>query len=46
VTLIFQDGKLFAKPILTGGVVNNVTSGTIFDFITPGTIINYAAPMP
>ncbi len=40
VTLIFQDGKLFAKPILTGGVVNNVTSGTIFDYITPGTIVS------
>jgi hypothetical protein len=40
VTLIFREGRLFAKPILTGGVVNNVTSGTIFDYVTPGTLLN------
>jgi len=46
VTLIFREGKLFSRPILTGGVVDNVTSGTLFDFITPGTVLNYAAPAP
>jgi len=40
VTLIFREGKLYAKPILTGGLVNNVTSGTLFDFITPGTVLS------
>lgn len=44
VTLIFKDGKLFEKPILSGGVVNNTSSGTIFDFITPGTIVSHAIP--
>jgi hypothetical protein len=42
VTLIFQEGKLYAKPILTGGIVNNVTSGTLFDYITPGTFVSRA----
>lgn len=45
VTLIFRDGKLYARPILTGGVVDNVTSGTIFDYITPGTALDFA-PTP
>ena len=40
VTLIFQNGALFANPILTGGPVNTVTSSTLFDFITPGTIVS------
>jgi hypothetical protein len=40
ITLIFRDGVLFEKPILSGGLVNKVSSGTIFDFITPGTIVN------
>ena len=44
VTLIFRDGKLFEKPVLSGGVVNNTSSGTIFDFITPGTIVSHAVP--
>ena len=39
VTLIFREGRLFEKPILTGGVVNNSSSKTFFDFITPGTAI-------
>ncbi len=44
VTLIFKDGKLYEKPILSGGIVNSSNSGTLFDFITPGTIINRAIP--
>lgn len=40
ITLIFQGGKLYVKPILTGGPVKDVSSGTLFDFITPGTIIS------
>jgi len=45
VMLIFRDGKLFENPILSGGIVNNVTSGTVFDFITPGTLVSLT-PMP
>ncbi len=43
-TLIFRDGKLFEKPILSGGPVNKITSSTIFDFITPGTLVGPALP--
>jgi len=45
ITLIFREGKLYVKPILTGGPVKDVTSGTLFDFITPGTLL-MAAPTP
>lgn len=44
IRLIFRDGVLFERPILSGGIVNETTSGTLFDFITPGTIINKAIP--
>jgi hypothetical protein len=45
ITLIFREGKLYVKPILTGGPVKDVSSGTLFDFITPGTLLS-RAPMP
>jgi hypothetical protein len=44
VTLIFRDGTLFEKPILSGGSVNETSSGTLFDYLTPGTIVNAATP--
>lgn len=44
VILIFREGALFEKPILSGGVVKGSSSGTLFDFITPGTIIEGAVP--
>ena len=44
VTLIFQDGVLYAKPILSGGVVDNTSSGTVFDALTPGSIVNRIFP--
>jgi hypothetical protein len=44
ITLIFREGALYAKPIVTGGLVNNSSSGTLFDFITPGTIVNGVMP--
>lgn len=44
ITLVFKDGILFEKPILSGGLVNENTSDTIFDFITPGTVIDKAVP--
>jgi len=40
ITLIFQNGYLFEKPILSGGSVNNMSSSTIFDFINPSTVMN------
>ena len=38
-TLIFQNGKLFDQPILSGGEVDNYTSKTIFDYFNPGNIM-------
>lgn len=40
--LIFKDGKLYQKPFLTGGQVNNSSSKTLFDYLTPGLIIGAA----
>lgn len=45
ITLVFRDGRLFAQPILTGGPVKDVSSGTLFDFITPGTVLSHT-PVP
>lgn len=42
-TLIFRDGVLFEKPILSGGVVNASSSKTFFDYLNPGTLINHSA---
>ena len=40
--LIFKDGKLYQKPVLTGGQVNTTSSKTIFDYLTPGLILGAA----
>lgn len=40
VTLIFRDGILFEKPILSGGVINASKSKTVFDYINPGTVLD------
>ena len=42
VTLIFKDGVLFEKPILSGGVVNASSSKTFFDYLNPGTVMDRA----
>jgi len=44
VTLIFRSGRLYEKPILSGGTVHNVSSGTIFDALTPGTLLEAVVP--
>jgi len=44
VTLIFREGVLFERPILSGGLINNSRSGTVFDFITPGMIVSHVVP--
>jgi hypothetical protein len=44
ISLIFKDGLLFEHPILSGGLVNDVSSRTIFDFITPGTVVDHVIP--
>lgn len=43
-TLIFHDGKLLEKPILSGGMVSETRSRTLFDYVTPGTALNHALP--
>jgi hypothetical protein len=35
VTLIFQGGRLYARPIVTGGLINKSSSKTLFDYISP-----------
>ncbi|MBI3441689.1 MAG: hypothetical protein HY052_07840 [Proteobacteria bacterium] len=42
ITLIFRDGVLFEKPIITGGVVNSSSTKTFFDLLTPGSIAGHA----
>jgi hypothetical protein len=37
--LIFQNGYLFEKPMLSGGPVNKVSSRTLFDYLNPLTIV-------
>ncbi len=42
VTLIFYQGNLLGLPILSGGVVNDVKTATIFDYLNPGTAVTLA----
>ncbi len=37
--LIFQNDYLYEKPIISGGVIDNSSSKTLFDFITPGMVM-------
>lgn len=39
VILIFRQGRLFERPIVTGGIVNKNSSKTIFDYFNPGTLL-------
>ena len=39
-TLVFQNGRLFDKPILSGGVVDGYSSKTVFDYLNPGNIFS------
>lgn len=34
--LVFKDGRLYEKPTLTGGVVQEADSKTLFDYLNPG----------
>lgn len=40
VTMIFHHGKLLERPIISGGIINNANSQTLFDFLNPGTGLN------
>lgn len=40
VILIFYRGLLFEKPLVSGGVINESSSRTFFDYLSPGTIID------
>ncbi len=40
VILIFRDNVLFEKPILSGGMVNESSSKTFFDYLNPGTVMD------
>ncbi len=41
VTMVFHTGRLLEKPVLSGGVVNDDSSQTLFDFLNPGTAIGF-----
>lgn len=43
-TLIFSDGKLLEKPVLSGGMVSETRSRTLFDYVTPATALDRAIP--
>lgn len=40
VSLIFRNGYLFEKPILSGGKVKSSYSSTIFDYLNPGIVLD------
>jgi hypothetical protein len=41
-TLIFKDGVLYEKPILSGGIVNASSSKTLFDYLNLGSVVGRA----
>lgn len=40
-TLIFKDNVLYEKPMITGGVVDESSTRTLFDYISLGTAMNH-----
>lgn len=40
ITLVFQNGRLFDKPALSGGPVDDYSSKTVFDYLNPGNIFS------
>lgn len=42
ISLIFKNGTLYQKPFLAGGVVNEKSSKTLFDYLNPGSFISAA----
>jgi hypothetical protein len=40
VALIFYQGLLFEKPLVTGGIINGSSSKTFFDFLSPGIVVD------
>ena len=39
-TLIFKDDILFEPPIISGGLIDNSSSKTLFDYLNPSMVIN------
>ncbi|MBI1216278.1 MAG: hypothetical protein GC185_10745 [Alphaproteobacteria bacterium] len=44
VKLIFKNGVLLEKPVMTGALVHNYSSDTLFDFLSPGIVVDKAIP--
>lgn len=38
--LIFKDDYLYENPIISGGIIDDSSSSTIFDFINPGVVMD------
>lgn len=43
VSLIFREGVLYEKPLVSGGMERGASSHTIFDYVTPGTLLDHTA---
>lgn len=41
-SLIFKNGALYQKPFVSGGLVNDIETQTIFDYLNPGSVIDRA----
>lgn len=39
-TLLFRNGKLLEKPVVSGGLVDGKNSKTLFDYLNPGLILS------
>ena len=39
--LIFKDGALYEKPLLSGGIVDNSNTSTLFDYLNIGTAMRH-----
>lgn len=44
ISLIFYNGQLLEKPVISGGKVNSTSSKTLFDFLSLGTAARNAMP--
>lgn len=41
-SLVFKDNRLYQKPFLAGGIVNDTKTQTIFDYLNPGSLFDRA----
>jgi hypothetical protein len=44
IKLIFRNGLLLEKPVMTGGTVQSYSTDTLFDYLSPGLVLDRAVP--